>query len=258
VARTADETVAQLIAQSRKAYLLLQTEPELDCANPRAALAALEQAATVVALTSFKSEKLMQYADVLLPVAPFTETSGSFINTEGRVQSFQAVVKAQGEARPAWKVLRVLGNLAEQAGFEYNSSEDVCNELLAGAPEFVAGLDNRTTFAYSAADLQQGGAALQRIAEVPSYFADALVRRAPSLQQTPDAAAPAARMNAATLQKLGLTDGQSVRVRQDGGEAQLLAQLDDSLSDGCVRIAAAHAGTATLGAVSAEITVERA
>ena len=269
VARTAEETAAQLITQPRKAYLLLHSEPELDSANPRAALAALTQAATVIALSSFKSAQLMQYADVLLPVAPFSETSGSFVSTEGRLQSFQAVVKAQGEARPGWKVLRVLGNLTTQAGFEYNSSEEVRNELLAhegSAPEFVSGLDNRSKLTYSAADLQPAQAAgatgttgaLQRIAEVPSYFADALVRRAPSLQQTPDAAAPAARMSAASLQQLGLADGEQVRVQQDGGEARLLVQLDDSVPDGCLRLAAAHASTATLGAATAEITVERA
>ncbi|SMB24703.1 NADH-quinone oxidoreductase, chain G [Sterolibacterium denitrificans] len=258
VAQGADDNAARLLATPRKAYLLLQTEPELDCVNPRAAVAALKQAATVVALTAFKSASLMEHADVLLPVAPFTETSGSFVNGEGRLQSFNAVVKAQGEARPAWKVLRVLGNLTGQDGFDYASSEDVRNELLPEAPAFVAGLNNQARAVCSAADLQSSGKGLQRIAEVPSYFADALVRRAPSLQKTPDAAPPAARMSAATLQQLNLTAGQNVRVRQDGGEVQLPAQIDDSLPDGCLRVAAAHASTAALGAATAEITVERA
>lgn len=267
VAKGADDNAAQLLAQPRKAYLLLQTEPELDCANPRQAVAALQQAATVVALTSFKSASVMEYADVLLPVAPFAETSGSFVNGEGRLQSFNAVVKAQGETRPAWKVLRVLGNLTGQAGFDYNSSEDVRNELLAtaaavtataGESQFVAGLDNRANVSLEANGLKKTGSGLQRIAEVPGYFADALVRRAPSLQKTPDAAPPAARMNAATLAQLHLEAGQTVRVRQDGGETQLQAALDDRLPDGCLRVAAAHASTAMLGAAAAEITVERA
>lgn len=180
------------------------------------------------------------------------------MNGEGRLQSFNAVVKAQGEARPAWKVLRVLGNLTEQDGFDYASSEDVRNELLPEAPAFVAGLSNQARAVCSATDLQPSGKGLQRIAEVPSYFADALVRRAPSLQKTPDAAPPAARMSAATLQQLNLTAGQNVRVRQDGGEVQLPVQIDDSLPDGCLRVVAAHASTAALGAAAAEITVERA
>jgi NADH-quinone oxidoreductase subunit G len=99
--------------------------------------------------------------------------------------------------------------------------------------------------------------ALQRIADVPIYFADALVRRAPSLQKTRDAAPPAARMNAATLAKLGLNAGMQVKV-SSGGTAILTAQLDDGLPDGCVRVAAGHELTAGLGALQGEITVERA
>ena len=250
---------AQMLAQPLKGYLVLHAEPELDCANPQQAIAALKQAATVVVMSPFKSPAALEYADVLLPVAPFTETSGSFVNTEGRVQSFNAVVKPLGETRPGWKVLRVLGNLTEQAGFEQNSSEDVRADALgslAGAGEFVAGLDNQASGV--ALSLAASGSGLQRIADVPIHFADALVRRAPSLQKTPDAAAPAARMNAATLAKLGLAAGQQVTVKQGAGTATLAAQLDAGIPDGCVRVAAAHAATAGLGAMAGELSVERA
>jgi NADH-quinone oxidoreductase subunit G len=94
-----------------------------------------------VVLTPFKSQAMLDYAAVLLPVSPFSETSGTFVNTEGRVQSFFAAAKPLGEARPAWKVLRVLGNLLEQAGFDYNSSEDVRAEAWA-ASRIRSGLDN--------------------------------------------------------------------------------------------------------------------
>jgi NADH-quinone oxidoreductase subunit G len=90
---------ARMLAEPRKAYFVLHAEPELDCANPGQAMAALKGADLVVALTPFKTRAL-DYAHVILPVAPFTETSGTFINTEGRVQSFHAVVKPQGETRP--------------------------------------------------------------------------------------------------------------------------------------------------------------
>ncbi|MBI4985906.1 MAG: NADH-quinone oxidoreductase subunit G [Rhodocyclales bacterium] len=245
---------ARMLAEPRQAYLLLHAEPELDCADGAAARAALNQAQTVVVLSPFKSAAALEYADAMLPVSPFSETSGSFVSSEGRVQSFQAVAKPLGETRPAWKVLRVLGNLLQLDGFAYESSEDVRAEVLGGAPEFVAGLDNG-----AAASASQPAAAggLERVADVPIYFADALVRRAPSLQKTQDAAAPAARMNAATLAKLGAAAGDSLRIRQGAGVAVLAAQVDAGVPDGCVRIAAAHATTAALGAMFGQITVER-
>jgi NADH-quinone oxidoreductase subunit G len=247
---------AAMLAQPRKAYVLLNVEPELDTANGRAALAAMNQADTVIVLSPFKSAAALEYADAILPVAPFAETSGTFVNTEGRVQSFQAIAKPFGETRPAWKVLRVLGNLAKLEGFDQDSSEDVRTEIFGGAaPEFVAGLDNN---ANGSIVLPTPANAFERVADVPIHFADPLVRRAASLQKTSDAVVPAARMNAATLAKCGVAAGDKVRVKAGEGEALVAAQLDARLPDGCVRIAAAHAATAGLGAMFGQITVERA
>jgi NADH-quinone oxidoreductase subunit G len=247
---------ARLVAEPRRAYLLLGVEPELDCADGAAALAALRQAASVIVLSPFKSQAALDYADCLLPVAPFTETSGSFVNTEGRAQSFYAVCKPLGETRPAWKVLRVLGNLLELAGFEHESSEQVRDEVLGGKPEFVAGLDNAVT--PGTFDFIAASPGLQRIADVPIYFADPLVRRAPSLQSTHDAVAPTARMNAATLTKLGLTAGEKVKVGAGGAACHLVAELDAGVPDDCVRIAAAHASTVAVGPLFGTLTLERA
>jgi len=245
---------ARMLAEPRKAYFVLHAEPELDCANPQQALAALKGADLVVAMTPFKTRAL-DYAHVILPVAPFTETSGTFINTEGRVQSFNAVVKPLGETRPAWKVLRVLGNLLGLAGFEHESSEAVRAEALGGKPVSVAErLSNRAEGV--AINLSVTTPALQRITDVPIHFADALARRAPPLQMTRDAAPPAARMNAATLAKLGLAAGMQVKVSL-GGTAILAAQLDAGVPDGCVRVAAGHELTSGLGPMQGEITVER-
>ncbi|MFY9328696.1 MAG: molybdopterin-dependent oxidoreductase, partial [Georgfuchsia sp.] len=247
---------ARMLTEPLHAYLLLHVEPELDCADGSKALTALNQAKTVIVLSPFKSTAALKYADVLLPIAPFSETSGSFINTEGRVQSFYAVNKPQGEARPAWKVLRVLGNLLNLNGFEYESSEDVRNEIFDGAtPEFVSCLNNNCTGDNTTLSVMIE-AGIERVADVPVYFADALVRRAPSLQKTKDAAAPAARMNAAMLTKIGATVGNSLRIRQGAGEAILAAQLDAGVPNGCVRIAAAHQATAGLGAMHGVIIVE--
>ncbi|MFN4147918.1 MAG: molybdopterin-dependent oxidoreductase, partial [Rhodocyclaceae bacterium] len=246
----------RLVTDPRRAYLLVGVEPELDCADGAAALAAMRQAASVIMMTPFKSQAALDYADCLLPVAPFTETSGTFVNTEGRAQSFFAVCKPLGETRPGWKVLRVLGNLLELQGFEYESSEQVRDELLGGKVEFVSGLDNAAEF--GGLDFAIAAFGLQRIADVPIHFADPLVRRAPSLQATHDAAAPTARMNAATLAKLGLTAGTRVKVGAGATAVELLAELDAGLPDDCVRIAAAHASTVAVGPMFGNLNLERA
>ncbi|MFZ4536337.1 NADH-quinone oxidoreductase subunit NuoG [Propionivibrio sp.] len=246
----------EMFGQPRKAYVLLGVEPELDCYNPQQAVSALKQAALVVMLTPFKHEAALDYADVLLPVAPFTETSGSFVNTEGRIQSFNGVCRPLGDARPSWKVLRVLGNMLAIPGFDYESSEQVRDEIVQPDTCFVEGLDNGISgqsFSFGVAD-----SSLQRIADVPIYSADLLVRRAAALQQTHDAATPTARMNASTLALAGIADGSQVRVKQGAGEALLTARVDESVPAGCVRVAAAHAATAALGDMFGTINVERA
>lgn len=245
-----------MFAQQRQAYVLLGLEPELDCHNPLQAVAALKQAALVVMMTPFKHKAAMDYADVLLPVAPFTETSGSFVNTEGRLQSFSGICRPLGDTRPAWKVLRVLGNVLDIPGFDYESSEQVRDEVLVPGTAFVGGLNNAISgLEISLPNIESG---LQRIADVPIYFADALVRRGTALQETHDAEAPMARMSAATLSSVGLSDGAALRVKQGPGEAVLTAQLDDTVPAGCIRVSAAHTSTASLGDMFGSITVERA
>jgi NADH-quinone oxidoreductase subunit G len=248
-----------MLKDLRQAYVVVGAEAELDCADGAQALAALGKAAVTVVLTPFKSQAMLDYAAVLLPVSPFTETSGTFVNTEGRVQSFYAATKPLGDARPAWKVLRVLGNLLQVAGFEYNSSEEVRAEALGGQPVFVSGLDNGIDGI--ALNLTATVNGLERIADVPIHFADALVRRAPALQQAADSAAPSARMNAATLNKLGVAAGDKLKVKVGAGgtaTVTLAAELDAGLPDGTVRVAAAHADTLALGAMSAVLSVEKA
>ncbi len=245
-------------AATPKAFLLLHAEPELDTANPAAARAALAAAEFVVAMSPFKPGAA-GYADVLLPIAPFTETPGTFVNCEGLAQPFNAVVPTLGEARPAWKVLRVLGSMLGVEQFGYDSIEAVRRELPSQA-DITARLSNASAIAIDASIARGDGAGappvMERIADVPIYFSDPLVRRSPSLQKTRDARAPAARVNAAMLAALGLTDGGAARVRQAGGEAMMKVAVDASVPDGCVRVAAAHATTSTLGAMFGPIGVE--
>ena len=246
----------EMFARPRKAYVLLGVEPELDCYNPQQAISALKQADLVLMLTSFKHEAALDYADVLLPTAPFTETSGTFISSEGRVQGFNGVCRPLGDARPGWKVLRVLGNVLDIPGFAYDSSEQVRDEIIPSGMSFAAGLDNAINGIALTPVAGTGG--LQRIADVPIFFADSLVRRGAALQLTRDAAVPVARMCAATLAQAGIADGSPVRVKQGQGEALLTACLDESVPAACVRLAAAHVSTAALGDMFGTIIVERA
>ncbi len=168
---------AQMLSGALKAVLLLNTEPEFDSAAGKQALQALNKAQMVVTLSPFKTN--LDISDVLLPIAPFAETSGSFVNAEGRLQSFHAVVKPQGDTRPAWKVLRVLGNLLELPGFDADTSQ----EVLAQAVTSPMALDNTSKAAMTASP-SNGEPAVASI-----YQLDGLVRRAPSLQLTADARA---------------------------------------------------------------------
>ena len=244
----------QMLSQPMKALLLLNTEPVLDAADAAAARKALSLSGLVVGLTAFK-DTLADVADVLLPIAPFTETAGTFVNAEGRVQSFHGVVKPLGEARPAWKVLRVLGNLLNLPGFDFETAEDVRAEALGAAAEFGERLDNRSDAPLSAGTTAAG---LQRLADVPIYATDATVRRAHSLQLTADARGPVASLPAGLWQQLGLQDGAKVRVTQGEGATVLPARLDATLAENTVRVAAGHQSTAMLGAMFGAITVEKA
>ena len=191
--------------------------------------------------------------------APFTETAGTFINCEGRIQGFNGVAHPLGETRPGWKVLRVLGNLLGIAGFDYETSEAVRDMALGGKGADLAGkLDNRIDWPVSAPAPTQGHD-LQRIAEVPIYHADPIVRRAPSLQRTADARlATRVIISAETAAQLGLAAGDEARIRQGNGEALLPVAIDDKMAHGSARIPAALASTATLGPMSGRVTLERA
>ncbi len=198
------------------------------------------------------------YADVMLPIAPFTETAGTFVSTEGRVQSFKGVVQPLGDTRPGWKVLRVLGSMLGLPGFELDSADDVRVAAIGDTTDVSAKLANVAPQSpLPAAERPLAADALQRIGDVPIHFADPLARRAPALQATRDATPPRAAMNARTLTAQGLSPGDEVRVRQASGEALLFADLDPAVPDGCVRVAAGHALTSGLGGLFDPLTLER-
>jgi NADH-quinone oxidoreductase subunit G len=173
----------QMLAGGLKAVILLNNEPEFDSAAGAKAKAALGQAQMVVSMNPFKAN--MDFCDVILPVSPFTETSGTFVNAEGRIQSFHAVVKPLGDTRPAWKVLRVLANMLELPGFDFDVSTDVLNKItgqtstLSSIPAEKLGNASAATIDLSASTVPPATATIYQI--------DGIVRRASSLQMTADA-----------------------------------------------------------------------
>ena len=175
--KSGGQTAGQMLAGGLKAVVLLNTEPAFDAANGAAAAQAIGQAEMVVTLSPFKAN--MDISDVLLPISPFTETAGTFINTEGRAQSFHGVVKPLGEARPAWKVLRVLGSMLHVPGFEFETIEEVRAQAIPADVQALLSNACSASVDVSPAAGQPASAAI--------YQLDSLVRRAPSLQLTADA-----------------------------------------------------------------------
>jgi NADH-quinone oxidoreductase subunit G len=174
----------QMLAGGLKAVLLLNTEPAFDAANGAQAAAAIGQAQMVVTMSPFKAN--MDISDVLLPIAPFTETSGSFVNAEGRLQSFHAVVRPLGDTRPAWKVLRVLANVLGVPGFDFETSQDVLARA-TNAPAGQVTMLPADQLSNAAGQVPQAAASVGEPAVAAIYQLDGLVRRATSLQLTADA-----------------------------------------------------------------------
>jgi NADH-quinone oxidoreductase subunit G len=235
--------------------VLLHAEMELDSGNAQAAISAMQGAEFVVAMSAYL-HKASEYAQVLLPVSPFTETAGTFVNIEGRVQSFQGVVRPLGETRPAWKVLRVLGTLMGVTGFGFDTVEQVRAECLGAIGDIPARLSNEIKGAASTV-AAPGFGGIQRIGEVPIYHVDSIVRRSEPLQQTRDAQVALASLPGGLIEKLGLRQGDLVRISQDGGEAVVPFARDDRLPANCVRFGTGFAESAGLGSLFGEVGLER-
>ncbi len=244
----------EMLSAKLKAYVLMGVEPELDCYDSRLASDALKNADFVVSLTAFRSNEMNKYADVLLPISVFTETSGTYINNEGTAQSFAGVVAPLGEARPAWKVLRVLGNYFELDGFDYQSSTDVLNKAMIEIGEIKA--DNKAEWKVS--DLINSNPdGLQRITETPMNMIDGLCRRAVSLQKTSDVSDGAIHINSALAERNKLADDDSAKVEQDENSVTLKVVVDKRVPDNCVLIQSAHADQINLGASFGTVRISK-
>ena len=233
-----------MLAQPRKSYLLYGVEPPHDFADGAATLKALRGAEQVVAFSAFASDALREVADVILPIALLPEIDATLVNVDGLAQGVLAGSKAPGQARPGWKVLRALGGSLQLAGFEFDDIAGLRNGITDRAVVARDGMASRAS----------APAGLTRVATWPIYRSDAVLRRATALNAHPLNRAPAVRINANEAARLGLADGEQVRV----GDASLLLRIDVAVPDGATWIEAAQDLTATLPPYGATITLSKA
>ncbi|MDD5364325.1 MAG: NADH-quinone oxidoreductase subunit NuoG [Gallionellaceae bacterium] len=247
---------AAMFAEPKKAYVILGAEPELEAWDAARAHDALAAAELVIVMSPFLGHG-SDYAHVMLPIAAYAETAGSYVSMEGRLQSFNAVVPPQGEARPAWKVLRVLGNQFDLAGFGQDSVGQVLAEALPEGEATVRARLGNGIAGVAVAHLH-AGAGIERLGETPIYQLDAYTRRAPALQATADGqAGQAAAASGVLIARLGLAEDKPVKVRHNGAETVLKLVRDDTLPDNVVRVAGSLAAASRLGPRYGEISLEK-
>lgn len=243
-------THREVFESPRKAYVLHQFDPDFDIANPCMVRQSLLGAEFVMMCTPVKTDSMMDYADILLPIASFGETSGTYVNVSGDWQSFKGAMKPDGEARPAWKVFRVLGNLFDLTGFEYNTSLEVLDDLhvakeLSSEPDFTW---------YSPPPLEHVKTGLMRIGEWPLYRVDGLCRRAKPLQASAANDKPVIRLHSKTAKKLKLKE--MATISQGKIEITLPLVCDDRIAEGAIYIANGWSETSDLGDAYAPIKVK--
>ncbi len=232
-------------------YLLLGIEPSADCADPVAMRSALQRADCVVALTAYATPELDSLATLMLPIAAFAENEGSYLNGAGEWQAFGAAVKPPGVARAAWKVLRAIGAQCQLAGFDAVGCEEVAREL-HDACDTLAPMPAAYQLLPSTAEDVVGANTLERITQVPMYRVDALVRRAPALQQMPQAGDELVHVSPRTLERLGLADGARITVEVGEVKVATSVQMDAVVPDGCCLI---YAATALAAGLPASVSV---
>ena len=247
------ETVLQSKA---RAYVMLHVEPLNDLPNPQHTRSALQAADTVIAMSAYTSPDLLELADVILPITPYTETIGSYVNMAGQVQTIQPSVRPLADARPAWKVLRALGSLLNLEGFLYNLPEEVYADAFAKPVQDLLNNGFRAT-----PEVQQRvplAAALERLADQPIYSSDAIVRRAPALQRTRDAKdATMVGVGQTLWAQLSLQAGDRVVLAQNGHTVEASVLLQPDLADGVVRIATATELSGQLASMFGEVSLSK-
>ncbi|MBS0289336.1 MAG: NADH-quinone oxidoreductase subunit G [Proteobacteria bacterium] len=246
----------EMFKEPRQGYVIVGFEPHFDCVAPKFATAALKAANTVVVLTAFDSPELREYADVILPITPISEMAGTYINAFGEWASVEAAVDPFEQSRPAWKVLRVMANLWEIPGFDYQIIEDVLTELQTlRKPPFSDSL-----LSMNCKLMLEENSKLVRLAPVGLYQVDGIVRRADALQQTQDAKMSMVKLNSQEAQNRGLKADQKVWVIEENAKSfmPMPIEIDDRLPTGVALVASGIQETQSLGAPFAQIELKAA
>lgn len=239
--------VSAMLNTPLKAYCLLGIEPDLDCIESDKAARALHKADFVCAMTAFDSPFLETVADILLPITPFTENAGTFVNIDGKWQSIKMLVTPLLQSKPLWKIMRVLGNCAQLAGFEYDTAQSILDEIRMH--NIKEGMQIDTWHLNCPKDIKPvvENSGVMRIGTIPLYAVDSLVRRAKALQKTKDAGKPTLTLNSQLAKRLGLKTNQLARVVYQDAQCMLETIVDDTIPEDTVLIPLAHPQTVYLG-----------
>ncbi|QWD77134.1 NADH-quinone oxidoreductase subunit G [Polynucleobacter sp. MWH-UH24A] len=249
-------SIDTVLQSKARAYVMLHVEPLNDLPNPQHTRSALQAADTVIAMSAYTSPDLLELADVILPITPYTETIGSYVNMAGQVQTIQPSVRPLADARPAWKVLRALGSLLNLEGFLYNLPEEVYADAFAKPVQDL--LNNGFTATPEVQQRVPLAAVLERLADQPIYSSDAIVRRAPALQRTRDAKdATMVGVGQTLWAQLSLQAGDRVVLAQNGHTVEASVLLQPDLADGVVRIATATELSGQLASMFGEVSLSK-
>lgn len=249
-------TASQMLQQPRQTYVLLNCEPEYDFANPCLTVKALKQAESVIVLSAFDSPQLREYADVILPITPVSEMAGTYVNALGEWQPFAAVVEPLAQSRPAWKVLRVLGNLMHLPDFNYESIDEISQELQTLANQTQLPQENLLALSYGIAPTASNKG-LVRLAFTSLYAVDGITRRAGALQETQiSQSSRSVRLHPNDAKTYRLQDGQQVVVMENNQRSQpLTLALDTKIPEGAAWVANGIPETQMLGAALGHIEI---
>jgi NADH-quinone oxidoreductase subunit G len=254
VAQAGANALSMFIDQPKKAYFLLGLEPEMDCLAPAATLSALRNADLVVCMTSFVTPEMKEYAHYLLPITPITENIGSFVNISGVVQEFLPVSVPYGDSKQAWKILRVLANLMNLEGFDYQNIQAVQDELW----KLVNPMPGYEPFPHKISKVSsERRKGLTRLAPWLMYRVDPMVRRSLPLQQTMAEHLTHIAIHSSLAKQLNLKSGERVTARQDNSEITLPVHINDRLTPEMVFIPSALAETAGFGRAFAPVTLHK-
>lgn len=233
-----------------KGYFLMGVEPGFDFANPYHARQSMLAAEFVIVLSAYQNEYIQEYADVILPMAPYAETSGTYINIDKTWQTVKGALAPFGQARPAWKIMRVLANLLHCPGFEYASSEEVMQEI----KECVDMVSDSKYVPFYPESLPASRNSLVRVGEWPLYRSDPIVRHATALQECAAADSACIRIHPTTANQLNL--GETATVTQGDIEITLPLERDERIAQDVVWVSNALPETVDLGHAFAAITIK--